>query len=178
MRASLISHNPSLFSLQVPQLSGKLLKLARFIIPSANPDIPFASTLALVCYNSEKVLWEQAIVIPIGGDGNIFLSLQLSEISSSAPKLEVVTEGFTNEENLTGIKAVGAALASGNMETLLPLLAPDFTLTVEGQPSPIAREDVPAFYETSRKTVVCSPLNGLCTNIWILCLRNDCLEQI
>ena len=55
-------------------MSDKLFRLARFIIPSANPNIPFASTLTLVCYNSEKVVWEQAIVIPIGADGNIFLS--------------------------------------------------------------------------------------------------------
>ena len=65
-----------------------------------------------------------------------------------------MTEGFVNEENLKGIKAYGAAWASGNMKTLLPLLATDFTLTVDGQLSAIAREDVPAFYETSRKKVV------------------------
>ena len=65
-----------------------------------------------------------------------------------------MTEGFVNEENLKRIKAYGAAWSSGNMKTLLPLLATDFTLTVEGQRSAIAREDVPAFYETSRKKVV------------------------
>ena len=59
---------------QVPQLPGKLYKVARFMIPSANPAIPFASSLAMVSYNSEKVLWETAIVMPIGADGrNIFL---------------------------------------------------------------------------------------------------------
>lgn len=59
----------SSFCPQIPQLSGMLVKLARFIIPSANTDVPFASALALVCYNSEKVLWEQAVVVPIGIDG-------------------------------------------------------------------------------------------------------------
>ena len=139
---------------QTPQLSGKLFKLARFIIPSANPEIPFASALALECYNSEKLLWKQAVVIPIGGDGMLhFSQVIISTIASAAPKLEALTEGFSNKENLKGIQAYGAAWASGNMETLLALLAPDFTLTVEGEPSAIAREDVPAYYETSRKKV-------------------------
>ena len=55
-------------------MPGKLYKVARFLIPSANPAIPFASALAMVSYNSEKVLWETAIVMPIGADGrNILL---------------------------------------------------------------------------------------------------------
>ena len=50
-------------------MPGKLYKVQRFMIPSANPAIPFASALAIVGYNSEKVLWETAIVMPIGADG-------------------------------------------------------------------------------------------------------------
>ena len=84
---------------------------------------------------------------------------------SPAPPLEAQTVDFSNKENLKGIEEYGAAWASGNMETLLPLLAADFTLTLGGpdfaltveEPSAIAREDVPAFYETSRKKVVSSP---------------------
>ena len=53
---------------QTSRLSGKLFRLVRFIIPSARPEIPFASALAMIGYNVEKVLWEQAVVVPIGGD--------------------------------------------------------------------------------------------------------------
>ena len=39
------------------------------------------------------------------------------------------------------------------MEQLLTVLAPDFTLTLDGESSAIAREDAAAYYETSRKKV-------------------------
>ena len=39
------------------------------------------------------------------------------------------------------------------MEQLLTVLAPDFTLTLDGESSAIAREGVAAYYETSRKRV-------------------------
>ena len=54
-------------------MSDKLFKLGRFIVPSANPAIPFASVLALVSYDANKVLWEQAVVVPIGADGEKLL---------------------------------------------------------------------------------------------------------
>jgi len=123
---------------QTSRLSGKLFRLVRFIIPSARPEIPFASALAMIGYNVEKVLWEQAVVVPIGGDRD-------------APNLGAQTAGFSNEKNLKGIQEYGAAWASGNMERLLSVLAPDFTLTLDGEPSAITRDAVAAFYKTSRK---------------------------
>ena len=131
-------------------MPGKLYKVARFMIPSANPAIPFASSLAMVSYNSEKVLWETAIVMPIGADGkNVFLFQFTTFIS--APNLEQATAGFCNEDNLTGIREYGAAWASGDMERLQAVLAPDFTLTVEGEDCPVARDDLPTFYANSRE---------------------------
>ena len=59
-------------------MSDKLFKLGRFIVPSANPAIPFASGLALVSYDAKKVLWEQAVVVPIGADGK---KLHLSHLN-------------------------------------------------------------------------------------------------
>ena len=59
-------------------MSGKLFKLGRFIVPSANPAIPFASGLAIVSYDANKVLWEQAVVVPIGADGE---KLNLSHLN-------------------------------------------------------------------------------------------------
>ena len=58
-------------------VSDKLFKLGRFIVPSANPAIPFASNLAIVSYDAEKVLWEQAVVVPIGADGRKLLSCRI-----------------------------------------------------------------------------------------------------
>ena len=77
----------------------------------------------------------------------------ISTFFSSAPKLEAQTAGFRNEKNLKGIKEYGAAWASGDMERLLLVLAPDFTLTLHGQQTKIKRDDIPAFYEASRKKV-------------------------
>ena len=39
------------------------------------------------------------------------------------------------------------------MERLLLVLAPDFTLTLDNQQSKIRRDDIPAYYETSRRKV-------------------------
>ena len=69
----------------------------------------------------------------------------------SAPNLEQATAGFCNEENLTGIREYGAAWASGDMERLQAILAPDFTLTVEGEDATVAKDDLPAFYANSRE---------------------------
>ena len=62
---------------QTPMVSDKLFKLGRFIVPSANPAIPFASGLAIVSYDAKKVLWEQAVVVPIGADGRKLLSCRI-----------------------------------------------------------------------------------------------------
>ena len=59
-------------------VSDKLFKVGRFIVPSANPAIPFASGLAIVSYGAKNVLWEQAVVVPIGGDGR---KLQFSHLN-------------------------------------------------------------------------------------------------
>ena len=59
-------------------VSNTLFKLGRFIVPSANPAIPFASSLAIVSYDAKKVLWEQAVVVPIGADGE---KLHLSHLN-------------------------------------------------------------------------------------------------
>ena len=131
-------------------MPGKLYKVARFMIPSANPAIPFASSLAMVSYNSEKVLWETAIVMPIGADGKNVFILQFSSFIS-APNLEQATAGFCNEDNLTGIREYGAAWASGDMERLQAVLAPDFIFSVDGEDCSVARDDIPAFYENSRE---------------------------
>ena len=73
------SHHPSSSPIpQTPAVSDKLFKLGRFIVPSANPAIPFASGLALVSYDAKKVLWEQAVVVPIGADGK---KLHLSHLN-------------------------------------------------------------------------------------------------
>ena len=69
----------------------------------------------------------------------------------SAPNLEQATAGFCNEDNLTGIREYGAAWASGDMERLQAVLAPDFTLTVEGEDCAVARDDLPTFYANSRE---------------------------
>ena len=37
------------------------------------------------------------------------------------------------------------------MERLQAVLAPDFTLTVEGEDAAVAREDLPTFYANSRE---------------------------
>ena len=74
----------------------------------------------------------------------------------SAPNLEQATAGFCNEENLTGIREYGAAWASGDMERLQAVLAPDFTLTVEGEDAAVARDDLPAFYANSREQATLS----------------------
>ena len=63
---------------QTSQLSGKLFRLVQFIIPSAEPEIPFASTMAMISYDAKKVLWEQAVVVPIGGNGKTFLGFSTS----------------------------------------------------------------------------------------------------
>ena len=77
----------------------------------------------------------------------------ISTFFSSAPKLEAQTAGFRNEKNLKGIKEYGAAWASGDMQRLLLVLAPGFALTLDGQHSKITRDDIPAYYETSRRKV-------------------------
>ena len=65
------SHSLTLLA-QIPQLGGKIIELLRNNIPSANPAIPLASVLGLIGFTSEKVLWNQTVVIPVGGDGNNF----------------------------------------------------------------------------------------------------------
>ena len=80
----------------------------------------------------------------------MFFFLQFSTFIS-APNLEQATAGFCNEDNLTGIREYGAAWASGDMERLQAVLAPDFTLTVEGEDCPVARDDLPTFYANSRE---------------------------
>ena len=80
-------------------------------------------------------------------------SFHISTFFSSAPTLKAQTSGFRNEKNLKGIKEYGAAWASGDMERLLLVLAPDFTLTLDNQHSKITRDDIPAYYETSRRKV-------------------------
>ena len=69
-------HHPSSSPIPLPQtpmMSDKLFKLDRFIIPSANPAIPFASGMAMVGFDAKKVLWQQAVVVPIGADGEKLL---------------------------------------------------------------------------------------------------------
>jgi len=121
---------------QTSRLSGNLFRLVGFTIPSARPEIPFASVLAMIGYNVEKVLWEQAVVIPIGVDRD-------------APNLGAQTAGFSNKENLRGIEEYGAAWEAGDMERVLSVLAPDFTLNLDGEPSSISRDAVAAYFKTS-----------------------------
>ena len=75
-----------------------------------------------------------------------FLSFSLS-----APGFEEATKGFTNEENVSGIKEYMAAWASGDMERLQAVLAPDFIFSVDGEDCSVARDDIRAFYENSRE---------------------------
>ena len=52
---------------------------------------------------------------------------------------------------MSGIKEYMAAWASGDMERLQAVLAPDFIFSVDGEDCSVARDDIPAFYENSRE---------------------------
>lgn len=107
-----------------------------------------------MCCDNENVLWEQQVVVPLGADGKTVLRTKLHYFSS-APKLEALSASFNNESNLAGIPEYCASWASGDMERLLGVLAPGFTLSItsDGETSQVARGDMPAYYETSRKKV-------------------------
>ena len=98
------------------------------------------------CSGSRQLLFRLVLMVRSS-------TCHISTFFSSAPKLEAQTAGFRNEKNLKGIKEYGAAWASGDMERLLLVLAPDFTLTLDNQHSKITRDDIPAYYETSRRKV-------------------------
>ena len=111
-----------------------------------HPAWPLSAMTPRMCSGSRQ--WSFRLVAMVGNS-----SFNISTFFSSAPKLEAQTAGFSNEKNLKGIEEYGAAWASGDMERLLLILAPDFTLTLDGQQSKITRDSIPAYYETSRKKV-------------------------
>ena len=52
---------------------------------------------------------------------------------------------------MSGIKEYMAAWASGDMERLQAVLAPDFIFSVDGEDCSVARDDIRAFYKNSRE---------------------------
>ena len=68
VRAKPLFHNSSL-CLRHLSWAASCSSLHGSSLSRQNTEIPFASALALECCNSEKLLWKQAVVVPIGGDG-------------------------------------------------------------------------------------------------------------